>query len=68
MEWDGNKYNPLAPYAPYWDTVLVRTPDDEPDADPRLRTFRSAASRVHVLAHHGRFWLYDASILRTLPD
>ena len=35
-----------ASYARYWDTVLVRTPDDAPDADPRARTFRDAASRV----------------------
>jgi len=67
MEWDGNKYNPSSPYARYWDTVLVRTPDDEPDADPRVRTFRSAATKVRVLARHGRFWLYDASALRALP-
>jgi hypothetical protein len=67
MEWDGDKYDPGAPYARYWDTVLVRTPDDEPDADPRVRTFRSAASGVRVLARHGRFWLYDASMLRALP-
>jgi hypothetical protein len=67
MEWDGNKYDPEAAYARYWDTVLVRTPDDEPDEDPRVRTFRRAAAGVRVLARHGRFWLYDASALRSLP-
>jgi hypothetical protein len=65
MEWDASKYNPTASYARYWDTVLVRTPDDDPDADPRFRTFRDAASRVTVLAHRGRFWLCDASALRS---
>jgi hypothetical protein len=63
MEWDGSKYDPFAAYARYWDTVLVRTPDDAPQADPRHRTFRSAAGAVRLLAHHGRFWLYDASSL-----
>jgi hypothetical protein len=66
MEWDGAKYSPFAPYARYWDTVLVRTPDAEPEADPRVRTFRSASASVRVMAHHGRFWLYDASSLGTL--
>jgi hypothetical protein len=66
MEWDGSKYSPFEPYARYWDTVLVRTPDAEPEGDPRFRTFRSAAAAVHVIAHRGRFWLYDASSLRTL--
>ena len=65
MEWDGGKYDPFAPYARFWDTVLVRTPDSAPLADPRERTFRSASSGVRLLAHHGRFWLYDASELRS---
>jgi hypothetical protein len=66
MEWDAGKYDPAASYARYWDTVLVRTPDDAPDADPRPRTFRDGANRVTVLARRGRFWLCDASALR--PD
>jgi hypothetical protein len=63
MEWDGAKYDPFAPYARFWDTVLVRTPDSAPLTDPRERTFRSAAAGVRLLAHRGRFWLYDASAL-----
>ena len=66
MEWDGAKYDPAAPYARFWDTVLVRTPDVAPTADPRLLTFHGAAQSVRLLAHHGRFWLYDASLLRSL--
>ena len=66
MEWDGAKYDPFAPYARFWETVLVRTPDSAPGVDPRGRTFRSAAAGVRLLAHHGRFWLYDASALRSL--
>jgi len=64
MEWNAGKYDPFAPYASFWDTVLVRTPDFAPLADPRDRTFRSAAAGVRLLGHHGRFWLYDASVLR----
>jgi hypothetical protein len=67
MEWDANKYNPAASYARYWDTVLVRTPDDAPDEDPRVRTFRDRANGVTVIAHRGRFWLCDASALRPDP-
>ena len=66
MEWDGAKYDPAGSYAGYWDTVLVRTPDSDPLTDPGSRTFRNAAPLVRLLAHRGRFWLYDASVLRTL--
>jgi hypothetical protein len=64
MEWDATKYDPSKPYARYWDTVLVRTPDDDPSSDPRTLTFREGAALVKVLAHRGRFWLYDAAALR----
>jgi hypothetical protein len=67
MEWDGGKYDPFAPYARFWDTVLVRTPDSAPLADPAVQTFRGAAPRVRLLVHRGRFWLYDASGMR-LPN
>ena len=63
MEWDARKYDLSAPFARYWDTVLVRTPDEDPDGDPRARTFRDAAPLVRLTARHGRFWLYDASAL-----
>jgi hypothetical protein len=66
MEWDANKYDPLQPYARYWDTVLVRTPDDDPASDPRVRTFGFAAAGMKVLSHRGRFWLYDAAGLRAM--
>jgi hypothetical protein len=66
MEWDGAKYDPTGSYARFWDTVLVRTPDSDPLADPGPRTFRNASPLVRLLAHRGRFWLYDAAVLRTL--
>ena len=62
MEWNAAKYDPFTPYARFWDTVLVRTPDAAPLVDPRARTFQSAAAGVRLIAHHGRFWLYDASV------
>jgi hypothetical protein len=65
MEWDGGKYDPFSAAGRYWDTVLVRTPDSAPQDDPRWRTFRSVAPEVRLLARRGRFWLYDASALRT---
>jgi hypothetical protein len=65
MEWDGGKYDPFSAAGRYWDTVLVRTPDSAPQDDPRWRTFRSLAPEVRLLARRGRFWLYDASALRT---
>jgi hypothetical protein len=64
MEWDAAKYDVSQPYARFWDTVMVRTPDEDPSSDPSVRTFGAAAALMKVLAHHGRFWLYDASALR----
>jgi len=63
IEWDARKYDATQPYARYWDTVLVRSPDAAPEADPRERTFGLGAPRVQQLAHRGRFWLYDTSKL-----
>jgi hypothetical protein len=66
LEWDANKYDHNAAYARYWDTVLVRTPDDEPDADPRPITFGQAAAHVKLLSRRGRFWLFDATSLKSV--
>ena len=65
MEWDAAKYDPTQPFARYWDTVLVRTPDQAPHVDPRVQTFGRAAARIEILAHRGRFWLFDARALRS---
>jgi hypothetical protein len=65
MEWFAERYDPRAPYARYWDTVLVRTPDDAPDADPRPRTFGRAAPGIKILSRRGRFWLLDATALHS---
>jgi hypothetical protein len=67
MEWDARKYDPAKPWARYWDTVFVRTPDKSPNEDPRGRTFGGAADCVTVLAHRGRFWLFDASSPKCSP-
>lgn len=67
MEWDARKYDVRGEYARYFDTVLVRTPDDAPGEDPAAITFDEAAPLVKVLSHRGRFWLYDASRLKELP-
>jgi hypothetical protein len=61
MEWDATKYDVSQPYAHFWDTILVRTPDEDPSSDPALRTFGDAAAAMKLLAHRGRFWLYDGS-------
>jgi len=61
LEWNPDQYDPTAPYARYFDTVLVSTPDDAPDVDPRQRAFGYYAPWVRLMARHGRFYLYDAS-------
>lgn len=64
QEWTPATYDPYAPYASAYPLVLVRTPDAEPQADPRERVFGVLdAERVKVLSHRGRFWLLDTSPL-----
>jgi hypothetical protein len=65
LEWNPSRYNPHAPYAKAYPMVLVRTPDDAPDEDPRELAFGYEALDVKVLSHRGRFWLLDASALHT---
>lgn len=60
-EWMPWVYDVTADYARRYPTVLVRTPYDHPDRDPRELTFKSHAGQVKTLAHHGRLWLYDVS-------
>ena len=57
FEW-ARAFDPDADYARYFDTVLVRTPDDAPAEDPTNRVFGASARRADLLSHHGRFWLY----------
>jgi hypothetical protein len=60
IEWHG-RYRPDAEYARYFDHVLVRTSDEEPDDDPTDGVFGAEAEHVRLVARHGRFWLFDAS-------
>lgn len=64
LEWMPTHYDPYATYAAYYPWVLVRTPDDAPDLDPRGRVFGVHAALVRTVSHRGRFWLFDASPLR----
>lgn len=61
IEWNAALYDADTEAGRYWDTVLVRTPNEAPDADPAPKTFGALADRAKVLSHRGRFWLYDAS-------
>jgi len=58
LEWDASLYDPDAEYARYYDTVLIRTPDDAPFDDPRTLAFGVERENAQPIAHHGRFWLY----------
>jgi len=60
IEWYPSLYDPTAEYMGYFTTVLVKTPDAAPDADPRELTFGPYASGVRLLSRRGRYFLYDA--------
>jgi hypothetical protein len=48
-------YDPSAPYAQYYDLVLVKSP--RTDVDPSKLVFGDHPHRA--LAHHGEWWLFD---------
>jgi hypothetical protein len=61
LEWNPQLFQPDAPYVAYFNTVLVKTPDDAPYVDPRELTFGYYAPQVRLLSQRGRFYLFDAS-------
>ena len=65
FEWSGRLYDPHASYAGFFDIVLVRSwvYSDGSTADPVTVVFKDYAPYAHLLAHRGRFFLYDASSL-----
>lgn len=65
LEWMPESFDPHAAYASYFTHLLVRTPDEAPDQDPRARIFKDRIDQVKVASHRGRFWLLDASEWQT---
>lgn len=63
FEWQPQTYAPSEPYAQYFDTILVLAPRDRAAEDPSALVFGARGTLAKVLAHHGRFWLYDASLV-----
>jgi hypothetical protein len=56
-----NTFDTSAAYARYFDVVLARTSDAEPDLNPRQQIFGAQQQGAVLLSHHGRFWLYRFS-------
>ena len=63
FEWSPKSFDPAASFVSDFDTVLVRSPDADVAIDPSTRIFGQHADDVTVMAHRGRFWLYDISRL-----
>jgi hypothetical protein len=61
LEWNPQLYDPTAEYSRKYNLVLVRTPDQAPDEDPRRLTFGAYAADVQLLSRRGRFWLFDSA-------
>jgi hypothetical protein len=65
-EFDAEQYSPRCLYARAFPLVLLRAPDElagaaSDEATLRVLVFKRDAERVHLLAHHGRFWAFDTS-------
>lgn len=63
FEWDAGKVDIHAAWVRAYDTALVRAPSNVDD--PTSLVFREEAYRVRLMAHRGRFWLYDISALNS---
>ena len=62
FEWRPNLYRPDAPFARYFDLVLLKSADEE-EADPRDAIWGDRASSVDIVAHRGAWWLLDTKRL-----
>jgi hypothetical protein len=65
-EFDAEQYAPRCLYARAFPLVLLRAPDElagdaSDEATLRILVFKRDSERVHLLAHHGRFWAFDTS-------
>jgi hypothetical protein len=61
LEWSPESYSVDEPYARHFETVIVVAPRNV--ADPAQLVFHEDAARAKVIAHHGRFWAFDASAI-----
>ena len=69
-EFDAESYNPRCKYARAFPLVIIKAPGLLPEdatGEPILRrlVFKSDASSVKLLSHHGRYWAFDTT---GLPD
>ncbi len=58
FEWNPHDYQPSAPYAKYFDLVLLKTTHDD-DVDPRPSVWGLHAGEVDLVAHKGRWWIFE---------
>lgn len=59
IEWYAQHYDPESDYGRHYDLVLVRTPDEAAENDPRELVFGRLADGAKVLSRRGRFWLLE---------
>ncbi len=62
FEWMPQAYQATAPYARYFDLVLMKTTYDD-NKDHRVSVWGEFADQVKVVAHHGKWWVFDTSAI-----
>jgi chitodextrinase len=58
FEWNPGDYRAQTPWAKYFDLVLMKT-QWEDQIDPRASVWGSHASEVDVVAHQGKWWVFE---------
>lgn len=67
FEWNPGDYRAQAPWAKYFDLVLMKTQWDD-QIDPRPSVWGSHASEVDVVAHQGKWWVFETKrVTEDLP-
>ncbi|HEU4534471.1 MAG TPA: hypothetical protein VFS00_10150, partial [Polyangiaceae bacterium] len=66
FEWTPQAYRATAPYARYFDLVLMKTTYDD-NKDHRRSVWGDLADRVKVVAHRGKWWVFDTSAIAAAP-
>jgi len=71
FEWNGSLYDIKQPYAKAFDMVLVHGWIDPKTGraveDPAPYVFKDLTPYVPLVSRRGRFFLYDASVLKRMP-
>ncbi len=67
FEWNPGDYRSDTPWAKYFDLVLMKT-QWEDETDPRASVWGSHAGEVDLVAHRGKWWVFETKRVTEDPE